>query len=140
MNDKLQIGILIILAAFPIIATILVSRHRLKRYWMRKCMGREWRRQFPKDPKEDIRQFLDAFVDSFDFRRNDRLKFTPDDKVMDVYRARYPLKGWPDALELETFSLNLKREYTFDLAKVSNPDVTLGQLFEMIKGYRRSDS
>jgi len=130
------IAILVILVAIVMIAAIPVereSRRRLKQYWIRKCMGREWRRQFPEIPKADIRRFLDAFVDGFAFKSKNRLRFRPDDKVMDVYRALYPSKGWPDALELETFAQNLEREYSFDLAKVIDPNVTLGQLLGMIR-------
>lgn len=109
------------------------SKRRLQRYWDRTCTGANWHSRFPDSPKDEIRKFLQTFVDGFAFKDQQRLKFAPDDKVMDVYRALYPSEGWLDSLEIETFSENLKKEYDFDLATVTNPDITLGQLFEMIK-------
>jgi len=133
---------LILIAVAALIATIVVIKalpiekertRRLRRFWDRACTGIEWRRRFPDVPKEDIRKFLDAFVDGFAFKTSQRLKFAPDDKVMDVYRSLYPESGWPDALEVETFALILGKEYNFDLSKVDDPDITLGQLFAMIR-------
>ena len=109
------------------------SKRRLQRYWDRTCTGAEWRSRFPNVPKNEIRKFLQTFVDGFAFKDQQRLKFAPDDKVMDIYRALYPSEGWLDSLEIETFSENLKKEYDFDLAKVTDPDVTLGQLFAMTR-------
>jgi len=107
-------------------------KRRLQRYWDRICTGREWRRRFPNTPQKEIRQFLQAFVEGFAFKDKDRLRFSPDDKIMDVYRALYPSKGGADSLEIETFAMLLKEEYRFDLALVHDPDVTLGKLFELI--------
>jgi propanediol dehydratase small subunit len=100
---------------------------------LRSCTGRDWKRRFPEVPKEDIRDFLEVFVDGFAFSRKKRLKFNPDDKVMDVYQAKYPTPGWPDSLELETFARNLERRYGFDLAKVFDEAMTLGRIFEMTR-------
>jgi hypothetical protein len=136
MKNIILIAIVVIIGAVVMIAMIPVereSKRRLKRYWDRTCTGTDWLSRFPNVPKDEIRKFLQAFVDGFAFKDQQRLKFAPDDKVMDVYRALYPSKDWPDALEVETFSKNLKKEYNFDLATVTDTDVTLGQLFAMIK-------
>jgi propanediol dehydratase small subunit len=124
------IGAVIIIAAIPVERE---SKRRLQRYWDRHCTGADWLNRFPNSPKDEIRRFLQAFAEGFAFKDQQRLKFAPDDKVMDVYRALYPSEGWLDSLEIETFSKNLQKEYNFDLAKVTDPDVTLGQLFEMIR-------
>ena len=132
MQNIILIVVAVIIGAVVLIAAIPVereSKRRLQRYWDRTCTGAEWHSRFPNAPKDEIRRFLQAFVDGFAFKDQQRLKFTPDDKVMDVYRALYPSKEWPDALELETFSKNLKKVYDFDLATVTDPDITLGQLF-----------
>ena len=92
-----------------------------------------WVKRFSKVPKEDIREFLKAFADGFAFDTNRRLKFEPDDKVMDVYTALYPSTGWGDALEVETFVMIIKEKYGVDLSKVGNPDITHGQIFEMTR-------
>jgi hypothetical protein len=67
--------------------------------------------------------------------KQQRFKFAPDDKIMDIDRSLYPSKDWPDAFEFEMFSKNMKREYDFDLAEVPDPDVTLGHLFTMARNF-----
>jgi hypothetical protein len=143
MKTTLEIATVILVAVVVFIMLIPVERERkrrLQRYWDRMCTGREWRRRFPDVPKEAIRRFLQIFVDGFAFKDKDRLKFSPDDKVMDVYRSLYPSEGWPDALEVETFALFIKDEYQFDLAQIQDPEVTLGTLFKMIQKAKQPTS
>ncbi|NOU35437.1 MAG: hypothetical protein HOO88_01480 [Kiritimatiellaceae bacterium] len=135
MKNIILIAAAVIIGVVILIATIPVereSKRRLQRYWDRTCTGANWHSRFPDAPKDELRKFLQTFVDGFAFKDQQRLKFAPDDKVMDVYRALYPSEGWLDSLEIETFSKNLKKVYNFDLATVIDPDVTLGQLFAMI--------
>lgn len=106
-------------------------RKMLQRFWKRSCTGVLWRRRFPSVQKQAIREFLDAFVDSFGFNAQKKLKFTPDDKIVDIYNALYPYKGLPDALEIAMLAINLEKRYGFDGAKVENNDITLGQLFAL---------
>ena len=101
MKSIITITILLVIILAVMAAAIPIereSKRRLQRYWDRLCTGAKWRRRFPNSPKEEIRRFPVAFIDGFAFKSNQRLKFTPDDKVMDVYRALYPSKDWPDAL------------------------------------------
>jgi len=73
-------------------------------------------------------------VDAFMFDRKNRLKFTPQDKLMDVYRLMYPPGNFCDAMELETFADTLDRQYEVDLATLDSWEhITLGQLFEMTR-------
>ncbi len=135
-TSQLQIIVLIGVMLFAVIATLsysLKSRRLLQKYWLRPCTGKVWKRRFPEVPKQEIRDFLEAFVDGFGLSSKKRLKFNPDDKVTDIYRALYPTPGWPDALELEGFARNLERKYGFDLAKVTDQDITLGKIFEMAR-------
>lgn len=106
-------------------------RKRLEKYWSRSCTGSEWRRTFPNASKNSIRDFLESFVDGFAFSSKKRLKFSPEDKIMDVYSSLYPASGWPDVLELETFSIHLKQDYCSNLEDLLTDDLTLGQLFSM---------
>jgi len=108
-------------------------RKRLDRYWRRSCTGSEWQRAFPNVSKDLIRDFLESFTNGFAFRNKRRLKFSPDDKIMDIYKALYPSNDWigGDALELETFSMILEEDYKINLTVVLTDDLTLGQLFEM---------
>lgn len=106
-------------------------RKWLARYWSRSCTGSEWRRVFPGESKDSIRSFLECFVDGFAFSSRKIFNFSPNDKIMDIYNSLYPAKGWPDALELETFAINLEREYSLNLAGALTDELTLGQLFLM---------
>lgn len=124
--------IIVIVVSFLIgISFAIKRRSLLNKYWLRRCAGREWLKQFPDVRKEDIREFLEAFVDGFAFSSKKRLKFSPDDKVMDIYRSSNP-EGGVDALELETFAENLNNKYKFDLSQITNQDITLGEIFKMI--------
>ncbi|HBA85082.1 MAG TPA: hypothetical protein DCZ95_13410 [Verrucomicrobia bacterium] len=143
MTGSIQIGILLILGFFIALAIIPFERERKRRlalYWSRTCTGTEWHKRFPNVPKQDIREFLQTFVDGFAFKSINRLKFKPDDKVMDIYSALYPSTDWPDALELETFGRLLEEKYKLDLNKKEEPEITLGQLFEMTRNPNKNSS
>ncbi len=121
--------ILIAVAVFAFGAV--VERARLRKFWSRACTGRLWKRRFPQASKTEIREFLDLFIDSFAFSQSRRLCFSPDDQVMDVYRALYPYpKFMADSLELETFSLMAEEHYGVDLVPTWRQDITLGEIYE----------
>jgi hypothetical protein len=131
-----QLGALLII--FVIAAVIglpaeIVRRRRLRTYWDRVCTGRDWRREFPDAAKEEIRKYLQLFVDAFAFRDSRKLKFRPSDKIIDIYRDCYPVKGWPDSLEMETFAMIVEKTYHLDFTKEWNPEMTLGQVFTMTR-------
>ena len=111
----------------------IMRRRNPRVYWDRVCAGREWRQAFPDATKEEIRKYLQVFIAAFAFRKTRRLKFRPSDKIIDIYRACYPIKGWPDSLELETFAIKVEDDYRVNLAKDWNPDMTLGDIFKMIR-------
>ena len=92
-------------------------------------MGKAWKRTFPHASKGEIREFLYTFVDAFAFPRTKALQFAPTDQVLAVYRALYPLKGFPDALELETFATQLERRYSLSLREIWREELTLGEVF-----------
>jgi hypothetical protein len=98
----------------------------------RKCQGAAWRRAFPEAPRQDIREFLSTFTDAFAFRQSERLKFSPEDKIIDIYRAVYPTRWLPDALELETFAEDLEKRFGFRLESVWNDQFTLGDVFRAV--------
>ena len=105
-------------------------RRGLQAYWQRACTGRQWMRRFPNASKTQIRAFLDLFVRAFAFARERHLCFSPDDRVMDIYRTLYPPK-WTlaDALELETFARDMSQTYHTDIYPLWRDDITLGELF-----------
>ncbi|TLY90399.1 MAG: hypothetical protein E6K40_17245 [Gammaproteobacteria bacterium] len=101
----------------------------MKRYWERSCAGRAWLKEFPTAQSDDVRSFLVLFVGSFGFPRKRALQFAPNDRLLDIYRALYPLKNMPDALELETFAKRVEATYGLDLVRIWREDITLGEVF-----------
>jgi propanediol dehydratase small subunit len=122
----LTIAVIALLISLP---TWIRSRRALRKYWDRACMGIRWRRRFPDSTKTDIRKFLSTLVDAFGFRQSRRCCFSPDDRLMDVYRALYPPGSLSDNLELEDFGLKLKERYGVDLFTSWRDDITLGELY-----------
>jgi propanediol dehydratase small subunit len=122
-----------------IIGTILVLAlffngfHIPKVYLNRKCMGKQWLKAFPNSSKAEIRNFLGLFSDSFLFSAKDQLKFEPNDKLYEIYRAIYPSEQAPDAMELETFATLLYKQYNFKLESIWSENITLGEVFAKIK-------
>jgi propanediol dehydratase small subunit len=126
-----------LLSSFAIVGTAvgvaveIARRKRLRPYFQRRCAGRHWRKQFPTSSKAQIREFLGVFIDAFALPRKHQLKFRPDDRVMDVYRA-INQRGWPDAMELESLAHSLKRRFGVSLEGIWRDDLTLGEVFALI--------
>ena len=109
----------------------LQRRKRLRRYWQRACTGFRWHRRFPEAPKSGIREFLDLFVDAFVFYRKRRCCFSPDDRIMEVYRTVYPSNDHgADSMELEFLCKMVERRYGVDLSASWREDITLGEIYE----------
>lgn len=97
----------------------------------RSCQGIKWHREFPDAAKKDIRSFLSMFTQAFGLPEKKRLLFEPADTFLEIYRSLYPYKWMPDALELETFALMVKKTYGISLADVWSDKLTLGKLFSL---------
>ena len=110
------------------------GRRLPKPYRYRRCTGRLWRERFPSASKSDIRRFLEIFREAFFFGARYRLKFTPDDKVTDIYNALYPRKWMADALETVVLLRSLETEYRIEFPEsfAETEEVTLGDIFEYI--------
>ena len=102
-------------------------------YRSRHCEGRGWREAFPAASKREIRSFLLLFVSAFAFKDVDKLKFGPNDKVWEIYRALYPSRWIPDALELETLANDLRKLHGLELHSIWSEELTLGELFSCIR-------
>lgn len=98
-------------------------------YWKRGGGNRAWSEAFPSAGTQEIERFVFLFADAFAFPRDRAAKFVPSDRVYAIYRALYPSKGLPDALELETFARGLKERYGVALGEVWTDELTLGQIF-----------
>lgn len=107
----------------------------------RTCQGRAWRRAFPEASKQDIRDFLSVFVKAFAFHNSERLKFSPSDSILSVYRELYPQRWTPDGLEVETLAKALHKHYGVTLGAIWDRDLTLGELFAHARGtYGKAES
>ncbi len=127
---------IIVFSAVILVAGILAQRGystRMRRFYERRCAGRAWRARFPAAKKEEIRGFLELFVDSFALSRKKKLSFSPDDKVMDVYRAINPQVGGVDALECETLVAECEERYGVDITHGFSDSTTLGDLFRAVQ-------
>jgi hypothetical protein len=126
------LGLLGILA-LSVGGTILVERWRFRRFWDRTCTGASWKAAFPAAPAAEIREFLEMFVEAFDFRPSRKLKFEPADRVMDIYRTRYPSRLSADSMELETLVSMSQKRHGVDLVPLWRDNITLGELFEQTR-------
>lgn len=125
--------IIVILVVFAIVLWSIFFGGRLPQpFHRRNCQGKGWRRAFPTASKHTIREFLTLFVDAFAFSNNERLKLSPDDSIFQIYRALYPIKGFPDALELETLAKDLEIKYGLKLESIWHEKLTLGELFASV--------
>ena len=86
--------------------------------------------------KQDIREFLSVFVDAFAFSQKEKLKLHPEDQIFQIYRAIYPSKWMPDALELEAFAKDIEAKYGLALESFLHDKVTLGEVFEITQKAR----
>lgn len=99
----------------------------------RDCQGKGWRQAFPSVSKQEIRKFLTVFVDAFGISNKERLKLNPEDSILRLYRALYPSKGTPDALELETLTTEIESKYGLKMERVWHEHLTLGELFAHVR-------
>lgn len=102
-------------------------------YAARGCQGAAWRTAFPSASKLSIREFLGVFVGAFLFPGEARLKFSPNDNILSVYKAVYGRQNVVDAMELETLAIDVEAKYGVQLSQVWSEGLTLGQLFACIQ-------
>lgn len=100
-----------------------------KPYRARSCQGRAWRKAFPSATKLEIREFLALLVSAFAYDDREKLKLAPTDEVLQIYRAQYPSRLQPDALELETLAIDLERQHSLKLEALWKDGLTLGAMF-----------
>ena len=129
LRAMLQIIAIAFFAAVFLFVASLQTRRVMHRYLERACTGSKWRRRFPDASKSEIREFLDIFIEAFGFKQSWRLKFTPEDRVLDVYRALYPVRGTPDDMEMERLTMDLQKRYRVDIIGSWREDITLADLF-----------
>ena len=121
---------IILVATVGLAVGAAVERVRLHKFWRRTCMGFAWRRRFPNVSKKKIRDFLRLVVDAFAFSRSRALKFSPDDRLIEIYEAIYPVPRLTgDAMELEGLIESIETQFGVDLRPHWRKDITHGELF-----------
>jgi len=132
----MTIALIILLASVLIVAflnTKAPMEERFRAYYARSCTGRAWMKRFPAAKKEEIRAFLDIVIDSFDLDPKKKLAFSPDDRVMDIYRTMYPKNSLLDDMECERLVIECERRYGLDILKHCSDSATLGEIFHAIQ-------
>jgi len=138
MNMATSTVIILSLIAASVLWSVLFGGRLPKPFHGRTCQGKGWRSAFPASPTQDIREFLSLFVEAFAFSQKERLKLNPEDQILQIYRAIYPSKWTPDALEVETLAKDIEAKYGFSLESVWHEQLTLGELFQVTQGARVS--
>lgn len=126
-----------LIALASVLWVVFFGGHVPQPFRSRSCQGKGWKKAFPCAGKQEIREFLTVFVKAFAFSDQEKLKFSPDDQILHIYRALYPSKWQPDALELETLAAEIASRYGLKLESVWTTELTLGQLFGHIQSAHR---
>ncbi len=105
-------------------------------YKTRDCTGSDWKKRFPGISNHDIRLFLTCLVDGMLFKESEKLKFKPEDKVIDIYRSIYGGKTpFSDGMECEIFVDDVAQQFKVDqdsLYSFCQEGTTLGEIFEFV--------
>lgn len=125
--------IVIALLLVPLLWSALLGSGVPAPFSSRGCQGKSWRRAFPSASKSEIREFLLVFVRAFALPDRQKLMLSPDDEILAIYRALYPRRWTPDALELETLAEDIEKRYGLELGHIWNEKLSLGQLFALIQ-------
>ena len=130
MSTSTVIVLAVLLAA--LLAYLLFVARGREIYVERACQGAQWRTQFPDASKDDIRSFLRFFSSAFAISRKHFLLVSPQDELLAIYRARYPSRADPDALEFETLAKDLSKRYGISLERVWHDHFTVGEQFSLV--------
>ncbi|AWF80223.1 hypothetical protein BTJ40_05030 [Microbulbifer sp. A4B17] len=107
-----------------------------KAFRARKCQGKKWKLAFPDKNNDEIRLFLECLVEGMALSSKTRLKFSPNDKTIDIYKSLYNGKvPLGDNLECETFVEALSECFEKSIEEISefwSEDVTLGELYAKV--------
>jgi len=132
--------ILIGIAAVPVILAIELfwNRWRTGRFFCtllprrfrdRSTQQAAWDDRYQHNSPPEVEHVLDLICDIFAFHPGNRYQFSPEDRLLDIYRACYPSRwAWlqGDCMEIESLMIALDIE-----AAELNPDASLGDLVEL---------
>lgn len=93
-----------------------------------------WQARFP-DAMPQADKVLTLFADAFLLNQDEKEALRPDDAVMDIYKGTTgPIA---DSLELETFSMEIEKEFGLDLTEWFDESTTLGEIVERVVDSRQ---
>ena len=122
------------LAIGLVAAVLLWLTWRPSRQYVRKrdADATRWQRLYSGEDYPAVEEALLAITSAFLLRPQDVGRLEPSDKLMDIYRAAYPAKGTPDALEFETLWKDLRKRPGVSEAELASlPSMTVGDVVEM---------
>jgi hypothetical protein len=96
-----------------------------------------WQSRFPGKSIDEITTFLHLFANSFSLPSKCEQSFAPDDRIREIYAAKYPAGGIPDEMEFESLVFDFEDRYQVDLNLHWRNDITLGDIFELSREPRR---
>jgi hypothetical protein len=70
-----------------------------------------WQRIYVAEQMPIVLSALQAISNAFLLRRDDIYRLRPNDKLLAIYRAAYPSNKTPDALEFESLSKTLTKQF-----------------------------
>ena len=83
-----------------------------------------WEAHFGSEHRATVDAALESVCHAFLIRREHADRLHPDDRLIDIYRAAYPIASMPDTLEFESLHLDLTRSHGV-------PEGALARLGEM---------
>lgn len=93
-----------------------------------------WQARFP-GAMAHVDKALTLFADAFLLNERVKESLRPDDVVMDIYKGTTgPIA---DSLELETFSMEIEKEFGLDLTEWFDESTTLGEIVERVVDSRQ---
>jgi hypothetical protein len=99
-----------------------------------------WRLEFPQSPSTEIRDFLRVFNRTLRLSRFRPCCFSPEQKVLDIWRAVHPARFMSDSSDLEILNSSLREKYGVDSRSLWTEDLTLGELFARVLGVTWSNA
>lgn len=105
-----------------------VLRPAMRKFSLRPCTGHHWKKNFPNSSSDQIRQFLGLVIAELSLPIQP-LQLHPNDRILDLYHAIYPIEAMPDGCELESLVQSFKRIYGHDLLPFWRDDLTLRDIY-----------
>lgn len=84
-----------------------------------------------------MRQALGTITSAFGLQTEDAGRLDPRDRLIDIYRAAYPVEGWADALEFETLWKEMHEHLGVPEAELRDlTSMTVGEVVEVWRSER----